>query len=176
MKNNYNRLIALAAWVILLAAALPAKAQLTLSLANPSQTVKSGETASFTGTLTNTGSGTIFLNGDDLGILGLSSDDTPFIKNAPFSLDAGTAYTGALFNVTVDSFVVPNTYTGSFSILGGQDSLTYDSIALQPFFVTVPQDVPVPEAASVFSFGLLLLLGIGGAAWSRRQRTVRSVK
>lgn len=150
--------IALAVLVSILFAT-PAQAQLSLTLSPTAPITDLGSIVSFAGTLTNTSGSTVYINGDDMGIPGLTWDETPFALNAPLSLDNGMSYTGTLFTVTVDPTVAPETYSGSFTVLGGADQSTFNEVATQPFQVTVlPPSTAVPEPSPI----LLLVLCLPG--------------
>ena len=164
--NKRLLLSAILLLVVSVTAVRPAKAQFTFSFASDTMTVSSGSTVTFSGTLTNSGTSTIYFNADSL--LGLdssiSTDDSAFAFDAPLSLAGGDSYMGDMFSVTPASTTPGSTYDGTFSILGGADSDASDYLSTTPFHVTVP--APIPEASSVISLGLLLILGVGGVAWS----------
>jgi hypothetical protein len=118
-----------------------------------------GGTVEFTGTLTNTGSTEVFLNGDSASLLSpfLTLDDTPFFANAPLSLAAGGgSYSGPFFDVIVDPTALPNIYSSSFTIQGGADSNAFDNLATRSFEVVVTS-VPEPKVLPVVLMGLLLI-------------------
>ena len=159
-----------AALLVFLAPPQVAHAQLVLKLA-PSAQVAPG-TFAFSGTLSNPTTGDLALYSDgykfDNLAAGLSLDDSPFNTNAPTDLPAGQSYTGLLFNVSVDPTVAPGTYGGTFSVTDGNP---LDKPASDTFSVTVPPSTPaVPEASTTVSLGLLLALGLGGIAVTRRRK------
>lgn len=176
MQTLSKAVLAAAAFMALGAAAPAAHAQLNFTLDTPAQFGAPGSTLQFFGTLSNPSTtDTVFLNGDTATVpTGLALDDSPFINNAPLSLGplgSGTdIYTGDFFDVSIDPAAQPGTYTGTFEIQGGADSNAQDTVAAQDFTVSVlPQ--AVPEASSVTSMGLLLMLGLGGIIIVRRKTT-----
>jgi hypothetical protein len=177
MQTLSKAFLAAAALVTLGAAAPAAHAQLNFTLTPSSQFGSPGSTLQFFGTLANPSTtDTVFLNGDTPTFTapGLTLDASPFNSNAPLSLGplgSGTdIYTGDFFDVSIGSAALPGTYLGTFEIQGGADGNAQDTIATQDFSVTVlPQ--AVPEASSVTSLGLLLMLGLGGIIVARRRTT-----
>ena len=169
--------VILAAALISLGAAAPAIHAQTLNftLDSATQFGAPGSVLHFFGTLSNPSTtDTVFLNSDTptLNGLGLPLDDSPFSSNAPLSLgplgSGSYTYTGDFFDVAVGSAAQPGTYSGTFEIQGGADSSAQDTVATSDFSVTVlPQ--AVPEASSVTSLGLLLMLGLGGIVVVRRK-------
>lgn len=166
----------LACFSVLPAAHAQAPYPLSLTFTSPNQTVGPGGALHFTGTLTNTSSSLVFLNSDSVSfnapVAGLTLDDSPFLTNAPMFLAAGpigSSYTGDFFDVMVSPSAVAGTYQGTFDVLGGGDTGTYDIVGSQTFFVSVPE--AVPEASTTVSMGLLLALGGGGLMIAKRRRT-----
>ena len=168
----------LAAALISLGAAAPAIHAQTLNFTLDNTGVLYGAPGSvlhFTGTLSNSSTtDTVFLNGDvpTFTAPGLTLDDSPF-SNAPLSLgplgSGSDTYTGDFFDVTIGSAAQPGTYSGTFEILGGADGNASDVVASHDFYATVlPQ--AVPEASSVTSLGLMLMLGLGGIVIVRRKK------
>ena len=162
-----------AAVLACLLAAPAAHAQLDLTFTPPARVAAPGSTFTFTGTLANNSGSTVFLNGDSLSLNGpgLTSDDSPFLSNAPLSLANGDSYSGDFFSVSVDPATPAGTYFGTFAVTGGADGSAQDTVASQDFSVQVTSgSAPVPEASSVASLGLLLALGLGGVAVARRRK------
>jgi uncharacterized repeat protein (TIGR01451 family) len=93
----------------------------------------------FSGTLTNTTPGPIFLNDISftLGSGGLSFDRTPFVVNHPATLAPGQSFTGNLFNLAVGGGVANGTYTGYFSVIGGDSATAQTLLASQAFTLKV---------------------------------------
>lgn len=176
----FARLFPVAVLLATLALTPAAHAQLVLDLTPPGQAGPVSSVFNFSGTLINPTSDEVFLNGDSLTFngpaSGLSLDDSPFFNNAPLSLtgtgSGGDVYSGGFFSVSIASNAAAGTYFGTFSILGGADANAQDTVATQDFSVTVTgraDPAPVPEASSVVSLGLLLLLGAGGVFAARRR-------
>lgn len=150
--------------------ATPATAQLNFTLSSNVQEGIPGSTVTFSGTLMNTGSSDVFLNGDGIYLSNtlMSGDDSPFFNNAPLSLSSGQSYTGALFTVTISpSDVAPDSGTGSFTIIGGADANAQLQLATQNFSVhVISAPVPGPGALTTTFLG-----GIPGVIFIlRRQR------
>jgi hypothetical protein len=169
MKRFRNLLILSLAIAGFLMVGTAAKADPISLTITPDLTFQSGPgpVFEFYETVTNTGSDTVYLNGDDpvLGA-GLSLDDSPFNTNPSFwVLAPGDFYTGLLFTVTAPSYVegASNLYTGSFTILGGADNSAGDPLATVNFDIQV-----TPEPSSL----VLLLTGMAGLAGTLRRRLI----
>jgi len=140
---------------------------ITFALGSSLLTANPATTVTFTGTLTEIGGSTTFLNGDSFSSV-LPVNDTPFFLNWPLSLAPFQTFTAAMFTVTVPAGTAPGFYSGTFSVLGGTTATASTVLASQPFTVSVtPSAVPEP------SLGLLLLLG-SGAFRAARRRLVRA--
>lgn len=185
LKTLAAALPAFAVLLVTLVAAPAAQAQsttpLTLTLTPAGQAGPAPSTFHFTGTLANTTTSIVFLNGDTLTFNGpangLGLDDSPFFNNAPASLGAmgsgSDTYTGGFFDVTVDSSAAPGTYLGTFVILGGADANAQDTVASTDFSVTVtPSSTPEPSQWAAFALGVL---GLAGLTLRARRRTARSL-
>jgi hypothetical protein len=149
-----------------LATAPLASADVIFTLTPSALPAQPGGTASFTGTLENTGSSVVFLNGDLFSVPDfplLTIDDSPFFNDAPLFLNPnGDSYSGAFFNILVDPSTPTGPYTGSFTIQGGADSNTFDDLATQNFEVDVgstspPTNTPEPGSLSLTAMTLALL-------------------
>lgn len=145
-----------------LSLALPAAADtLNLTLSNPVQIAVPGGTLTFdanaSAPFSNTG--TIFLNGDNFNLIlnGAKIDDSGFLLNFPFTLDPGVGVAATLFTVDLPTTIAPGTYTGFFSILGGSDSGSEDTIATVNFEIDAPSAVPEPDTWLLLATGLTLL-------------------
>jgi hypothetical protein len=127
----------------------------------------------FDGTLTNTGSETVFLNGDNLNLARFppgSLAGTPFF-NEPVSLDGGDSTSDMeLFDISIPVPFTPGSYDGTFQVVGGVDGNAQDILGTVDFTVQVAGATsPVPEPSS------LLLLGamFAGLRWFRPGRRRR---
>lgn len=158
----------LAASLLLLLPAF-AHAQLTLTLDTPNQSGYPGNTLTFTGTLTNTGTSLLFINGTNFNLngVGLNFDDTEFILNGPLSLAAGEVFNGTFFQVQIDPVALPQVAPGSFFILGGATDTAQSTIATTNFSVAVGA-APEPASATLI---LGIALATGAAGRLRRRRT-----
>jgi hypothetical protein len=155
--------------VFVLMASQVAQAQLLFSLNPAGVTGAPGSSVTFNATLTNAGSDTIWLNGDNANVPtpGLTIDDTPYLTNFPLFLIGGDAVTADLFTVAIDPSVQPGDYFGSFTILGGADANAQAVLATQSFAVSIASaSVPEPGACA-----LLGSFGLTGAALLRRRLT-----
>ena len=143
--------LALAALLALPAAA---HAQFDLTLAAPDQAGLPSQTLAYWGTLTNTGTDPLYLNGDAYSLSGsaFTLDDTPFLAGAPLQLAGGDSYTGELFDVTIAPGTLPQGSAGSFTILGGATDGDQTSLATARFTAAA---VPEPSALALLGLGLL---------------------
>ena len=189
MSFSYSQLkrggLTLAAGAGLLLAASASHAQspfqpLQVDFAPIVETVLPGGTVSFSGTITNTTSSSVFITGDTIDPLatGLTTDDTPFyntfVAGAPVELASFQTYTYTdLFNVTADPGVAGGLYKGAFTVYGGATPTSQDVSGTSNFYVRVPAPA-VPEASSVVSLGLLLAGGLSAAAFKSRKRVSAS--
>jgi len=139
--------------------------QLTLSPV----TGTAGEDLTVFGTITNTGTVVIFLNGETFS-LGSSSllngDVTDFFDNAPLSLSGGTnSGLIALFSFDIATGTAPGVYSENLlQLLGGPGVLDMNEIAAADFSVTV-EGAAVPEPVTIG----LIALGIAGVMLLRRR-------
>jgi hypothetical protein len=141
---------------------------MSFSLASPLLTTQSGLTVTFTGTITETGGTTTFLNGDSFTIAApLIADDTLFFLNTPLVFAPLQSVTAPLFTISVPAGTASGLYPGSFSLLGGGTPATLTVLASQGFAVDVAgTGTPVPGPATLS----LLMLGIGAACVLRSRR------
>ncbi|MFZ0087404.1 MAG: PEP-CTERM sorting domain-containing protein [Candidatus Acidiferrales bacterium] len=167
-KLTMNLLLGLAT-VALLAPAVRADS-LTVTLTEASQTVVQGTTVvTFDATILNPSvTDTIFLNSDGSSAsFPLTLDDTPFLLNAPLSLDPG-ASSGpfGLFDIDLPLDVAPGSYSGTFQIIGGVSATDFsDVLANVDFTVDVKSAVTgVPEPGTI----LLLASGLAALGFFRK--------
>lgn len=159
-----TRMYSLIGVLFLLAAASAQGASISLDFDSSLIYAQAGDTVTFSGMITNTGMGTVYLNGDNY-TFPLPVDDTPFFLNVPPLLMAGGSYSGPLFDVMVP-FATPNgLYVGSFSVIGGDSAASSDILATRDFGVRV---VPEPGTA-----GLVLLAAAGVVFFRRHQASAR---
>src|ERR1035438_2599533 len=114
MKSLRNLLVSSLTIVGFLLAVTAAKADpLTVTLAQPFQSIALNGTLDFTATVTNNTGVTEYLNGDSFSIgAPLTLDDTPYFVGYPLTLGAGDSYTGLLFTVTVPPGTPQTIYEG----------------------------------------------------------------
>ncbi len=128
-----------------------------------------GQDVTVFGTITNTGTVLVFLNGEGFS-LGSSSflngDVTNFFANAPASL-AGGANSGliALFSFDIAPGTAPGVYDENFlQLLGGTGQFDQNDIADAEFSVTV-KSTTVPEPGTIG----LIVFGLSGVMLLRRR-------
>jgi hypothetical protein len=141
---------------------------IVITLDAPSQTGHPGDTLNFFGVISNTGSDTVFLNGDPLTLAGLSfTIIDQFFATVPISLDGNTSSGDIdLFDVTVSNPLLdpPGKYLGSYGLLGGADAPTdtdpgsQDNLASANFDVTTGSGATgTPEPSTGFLLGVALV-------------------
>ena len=128
-----------------------------------------GQDVTVFGTITNTGTALVYLNGEGFS-LGTSSflngDVTDFFNNAPSSL-AGGANSGliALFSFDIAPGTAPGVYDENFlQLLGGTGKFDQNDIADAEFSVTVAS-ATIPEPGTIG----LLVLGLAGVMFLSRR-------
>jgi hypothetical protein len=134
---------------------------LDVVLSSPSQTVVQGTTVVvFNATISNPTGNTVFLNSASAttNSLDVSVDTLPFFLNTPLSLDSGPAAGPLeLFDVDLAIGLLPGTYTGIFSTLGGADGSANDDLSDVNFSITVTglvNNTPEPKSLALLGVGL----------------------
>ena len=157
--KRFGKLVVLALMIVgFLLAGTAAKADpLTITLAQPFQSIALNGTLDFTATVTNTSGSAVNLSGDDFSVgAPLSVDDSPYLINWPLSLGAGDSYTGLLFIVDIPALTPQTVYDGIFEITDENN----DVVGFADFDVAV---TPEPSSLSLLGMWLLTgLLGLGG--------------
>jgi len=135
-------------------------------------TVLAGGMVDFDASITNTSSGTLFINGDEFSApFPLTLDDTNFVVyfllGPAVSLDSGQSLTDVdVFTITVDPSALPGEYGGSYGFTGGADEFAGDDLGSVAFNVDVSgATLPVPEPATM----LLLASGLAGVGIFKRR-------
>jgi hypothetical protein len=170
MKSVRRFSILLAMTVGLLLCGTAAKADsfsFTIDLAT--QHAAPGDTLAFSGTVSNTGTSPIYLNGDTITITeedDFVKDDSPFLNNFLLPLNPGDRpLDEELFSLLVKPGTPAGSYTGMFVIIGGSDGDAQDWLSAQDFTVNVT-DTTIPEPSSL----LLLASGMAALAGTLRRR------
>jgi hypothetical protein len=94
---------------------------------------------SFSATIKNTGSNTIFLTGNSLSLFApeVTIDDTYFLANAPASLTSGATWTGTVFLLGASATAASDSYNVSFAVYGGADSSAYNPLGAGQFQLAI---------------------------------------
>jgi len=144
----------------------------TLTLDSTSLIGSPGTALTFSGTILNESGVGLFLNGAGGGLSSpeLTLDLTPFFTLTPLSLLDGASYTGDIFSVAISGVALPGDYFGTFTIQGGVDSETFDTVGSTNFQVTVADTSTVPEPSSGALVGLAGFMVIVGRALQARSR------
>ncbi len=140
------------------------RADLLLQLTHDSQIANGATPILFSGTLTNNGSTSLFLNGSDYSSLGnaLEIDDSSFLLNAPASLAPNATWTGSLFTAKLNADVPLDVYEGTFNVIGGTSTDDRLTLASAGFRVTT---VPAPGSLVTALIGI-----VPGVLLLRRRR------
>lgn len=143
--------------VLALSAGCCFSAPLTITFASSLLNATQGQTVTFTATVANTTTSTVFLNGDALNVAApLIGNDTKFLLNFPLSLAGNQMFTAPAFDITVPANAPAGLYPGNFDILGGSSSTAQTNVGSAVFAV----NVPVPEPGTLGA----LLVGLSGLA------------
>jgi hypothetical protein len=155
-------------FIIAAASAATARADATLTFTSSTLTIDAGGTVEFDGTLTNTGTGDIYLNSDSfyLPYADLTVDDSPFFADSPSFLSPGDSYSGPFIDITADETISSGSYSGTYTIQGGADGDTFDDIATVDFTVDVGSTSTTPEPSPF----LLMATGLAMIAVVRMRR------
>ena len=167
---------AIAAVLLMLGAAAPARADLMATLDSSSLTGAPGDTLQFYVTLTNTSAtDTVFLNGlgSTLSSPFLLLDPTPFNNNAPLFLDPGASSSDfEFFDVKIDPSAPDGPYVANVvSIQGGADGNAFDDLADVYFDVNVQSPVAAPEPGTF----PLLIAGLAGLLFITARTRIASL-
>ncbi len=198
-RNNLFRFSLPVSAGLLLAAlsAAPCAAGTGLDFTLDTPTISTGTSSAdqvftFYGTLTNSSSMPLYLNGDLFSVdAPLSGDDSALVNSLLFPTDsngdllpqpelgAGQSLNLALFNITVPTGTPSGQYSGLFQLQGGATTDDYDLLASQSFQVTTsaspappPSAVPEVPGGMTLTVGLLMTAGLVVAA--RRKKVCAS--
>jgi hypothetical protein len=129
-----------------------------------------GDDLMFTGTLTNNDTTTLFINSDSYTFAIGGLDDSPFLNNAPISLDAGaTSSDFEIFDVNIPLGQTPDSYGGVFTVLGGTDGNALNVLGSASFTVDVEAATATPEPAPYPLFALAIALFVGARLIRKRR-------
>jgi hypothetical protein len=136
----------------------PARADLAFVLTPAVQSGAGTNEVFFSGTLTNPGPATNFLNSLQLNFTNvatnyLAADTNAFFANVPGILLPGETYTGVVFGVFINPVTAPGNYFGTVIIQGGSDIFAVANLTNQTFQVTLS---PATLGIAAFSNNFLL--------------------
>ena len=159
MKLNITLAVAALVTIGLSSAAAYADS-LTFTLTNPNGFASYlGGSVTYDATVSAPGSNSapVFLNGDSDNFTGPGTvNDSDFINNFPLSLAPGKSFTGDLFVLTVAPHLPIGTFVGTFTLEGGPNSGSNNTLGTVNFSLTTY----TPEPSSI----LLLLTGMAALA------------
>ena len=173
MKTKLKQLVfALSVLAVVALAPAIVKADPVLFALQDSVTVSAGGSATLIGSISNGGPPPVWLTSwsftfsDPL----LSADDTA-LGGLPLFLDMQSYGPAAFFDVVAAAGLAPGLYTGSISILGGDNEGDENIEYTQRFDINVEGGQnPIPEPTTM----LLLGSGLAGAAALRRRRQAKN--
>ena len=137
-------------------ALVQADTALTVNINPSTQVGGAGGVVPFFGTLHNNTTDTVFVNGDSFTFdIAGALDDSPFLPNAPISIDAGVTTTSfEFFAITVPQGVTFGVFNGQFTVLGGADGNAQDNLGQASFALSVPE----PGGAGLLACALALCI------------------
>jgi hypothetical protein len=130
----------------------------------PTQSAAPGSTVTYAATVTapSTNSENIFLNGESFNVPApLTLIGTPFFVNFPLFLTPGQSFTGDLFDLIVPVDTASGNYLGSFTLQGGANGGSSDTLGTVNFTTDVTAATPEPSTFALLGTGIL---GLAGAA------------
>ena len=135
-----------------------ANAGIIVSFDEPTLAVRAGQTASFSGVLTNNGRDPVYLNGNNF-TFSVTGDNYTFthlfFANVPVSLNGGES-TGSigLLDAQLSNFLSqpPGMYSGTWSLWGGLDGEAKEVVGQAEFTVHM---TPEPSAFVLLGVGLV---------------------
>jgi hypothetical protein len=162
--------------LVILASVCPAST-ITINLNPALLTGLAGTVLTFTGTLDNTSSSTVFLNGAGINLAGFgptNEDTSLFFANAPLSLAGGASTsTIGLFTIGVPGLFGDGSYQGTFTVLGGANPDALVNLGSANFTVQV---VPEPNYVLLVSVTFLTLFSYRASASRLTARCITRVK